>query len=353
MGKKYERLKVVIFHLLKYAGFFRLSRSLTRNGLRVLCYHGFAMCDEHRFRPPLFMAAETFKRRIEWMLRNNFPVLPLDDALGRLENGSLPPCAVVITIDDGFHSTYRHALPVLVENGLPSTTYVTTYYQEKQKPIFRLAVQYMFWKTGELRLNLSGLVAGRQETVAIGGEDEKQKAAWDIIDHMEKRMEEEERQEAARRLGRRLGVSYRQIVESGAFTIMKEAEIKKSVASGMDIQLHTHRHVFPEDAAACRQEIRENRDVLAPLVKQKLRHFCYPSGVWSESHFSVLSEEKVDSATTCDTGFNYSQTPRYALKRFLDGEHVTGIQFEAEMCGVLEIFYNVRGRIVTFLRKDS
>jgi len=45
----------------------------------------------------------------------------------------------------------------------------------------------------------------------------------------------------------------------------------------------------------------------------------------------------IKSAVTCTSGVNDENTHPYKLKRFLDGENISQIEFEAEMCGFLEI----------------
>jgi hypothetical protein len=60
------------------AGLFALARRLTAHDLRILCYHGAALRDEHRFRPALFMSEATFSQRIRSLERQAYPVLERD-----------------------------------------------------------------------------------------------------------------------------------------------------------------------------------------------------------------------------------------------------------------------------------
>jgi len=155
-------IKRLVYHIAKWIGFFRLARHLTRRDLRILAYHGFAMADEGNFRPQLFMDLRTFRRRMEYLVVRGYPVLSLEEALQRLGRNNLPDRATVITFDDGFYSIRLLSLPVLQDLHLPCTIYVTTYYCLKPNPVFRLAVQYMFWRTSQQELDLSGF--GLRET---------------------------------------------------------------------------------------------------------------------------------------------------------------------------------------------
>ena len=91
-------LKRAFLGLCKGLGFFQIARRLTRDRLRILCYHSFATGEESAFRPKLFIAAGTFRRRLDWLAANGYPVLPLDSAVEGLGRGTLPPRATVITI---------------------------------------------------------------------------------------------------------------------------------------------------------------------------------------------------------------------------------------------------------------
>ena len=61
-----------------------------------------------------------------------------------------------------------------------------------------------------------------------------------------------------------------------------------------------------------------------------------------------LAAVGVKSATTIEPGLNYPDTPRFALRRLMDGHPVSDIEFEAEMTGFMEIVRALRER--RFLR---
>jgi hypothetical protein len=39
----------------KFFGLFRVARYMTRDGLRIICYHGVAVADEYKYRSRLFI----------------------------------------------------------------------------------------------------------------------------------------------------------------------------------------------------------------------------------------------------------------------------------------------------------
>jgi peptidoglycan/xylan/chitin deacetylase (PgdA/CDA1 family) len=337
-----DTLKRTFLQAFKYLGLFSLARFLTRRGLRILCYHGFALSDESDFRPKLFMRPETFQTRMRYLSAQGYPVLSLDQACHGLEKGSLPDDAVAITIDDGFYSVFRCAAPVLKVHSLPATVYVTSYYSQMQSPIFRLVVQYMFWKTPENDLDTAGLRLPLSGKLPLRPNEKKDSIMWEIIRFGETRLEEPERRILAYELGTRLGVDYSNIQKTRELSLLNPQEIRDLATEGMDIQLHTHRHRLPEEQGLVEREIRQNREFLEPLVSKKLQHLCYPSGVWSKRHWPWLDRLEIISATTCGPGLNYAETPRLGLRRFLDGENISQIEFEAELSGFSEILRWVR-----------
>jgi peptidoglycan/xylan/chitin deacetylase (PgdA/CDA1 family) len=280
-------LKPLIYRLCQIVGLFAVARFVTRRGLRILCYHGFSLADEDAFRPGLFIRAETFERRLRFLSKHRYPVVTLQQAADGLDAGTLPSSAVVITIDDGFFGVGSVAGPILKRHGFPATLYVTSYYVAKTTPVFRLAIQYMFWKTTAASLDASGLGLPVPQTIPLQGEGAERRM-WEIIRFGETELDEPRRVALGEALGQRLGVPYGPLAASRCYSLMTDDELRRLASSGIDIQLHTHRHHLPEDQALVEREIVENRSLLEPIGATPLTHFCYPSGIWSKRHWPWL-----------------------------------------------------------------
>jgi peptidoglycan/xylan/chitin deacetylase (PgdA/CDA1 family) len=345
----HTQLKMTLLLVSKCLGLFHAARYLTRGGVRILCYHGFSLDGESAFRPKLFIEPTTFYKRLTFLSEEHFSVIELNRAVDGLAQSNLPAGAVVVTIDDGFYSFYRLAFPMLRKFGFPATLYVTSYYSLKGNPVFRLAVQYMFWKTREQRLDCVGL-GPRWSDASIRTDSEKQNIMWDIIDYGEKNCDEPGRSRLAELLGKRLRVDYRAVESSRCLNLVSASEIRDMVSGGISIQLHSHRHHLPLDKAAAFREICDNKDYLEHLVSEPLRHFCYPSGEWSEVQLPWLEGMGIKSATTCDPGLNFPGGATFTLKRFLDGENVSQLEFEAEMFGYTELLRSGRKAISRLVR---
>ncbi|MBL6991217.1 MAG: polysaccharide deacetylase family protein [Bacteriovoracaceae bacterium] len=334
--------KLYVLYILKHIGFFKILLFLNRKKLRILCYHGLSYRDEHRFSPGLFMTPDTFKMRIDAINALGLDVLPLEDAVNKLFAGELKRPTVVITFDDGFVSTFELGIPILKQFSYPSTVYVTTYYQQKQNPIFRLIVQYFFWRTQCDLLDLKGYSLPFEGSYPLSTTDDKSTICWKLIDFAEQELQEYQRLELTKKLQKSLKIAISDNFAPKLMMLATDQVLKDSQSDGVDIQLHTHRHRLPENPKECNGEVESNKAILEKIMDKKLNHMCYPSGIWSPDHFACLRTVKVSTATTCDPGINKKDTNSLALKRYLDSEEKKQIEFEADICGVTDIILNFK-----------
>jgi peptidoglycan/xylan/chitin deacetylase (PgdA/CDA1 family) len=253
----------------------------------------------------------------------------------------LPDNAVAITIDDGFHSTCKVAAPILKACGFPATVYVTSYYVQKKTPIYRLFVQYALWKTSAIKLRESDVLGEFGGEVDLTNAMEVDRATWRFIEYGEMRSSEEQAA-ISKRLGAALGVPYSAIKLSRTLTLMTEREIGGLRDYGIDVQLHTHRHRLPFDRESVLREINDNRSALRTASGAVLEHLCYPSGEWSPRHWPWLREAGITTATTCDYGLNSAATNTLALMRFVDGENVSMVEFDAAISGFAEWLHAIK-----------
>ena len=344
-----RRIKLAVYTCAKWTGMFWLSRLLLRRKLMILAYHGFKYSDEASFRPILFMDADRFARRLDVLKRGKYPVLPLADAVQQCKEGSLPDNAVAITIDDGFFSVLDLAAPILHKHEFPSTLYVTSYYATKATPIFRLAIQYLFWKTTRAQFNPLDYPWSPSTAVDLQDPQAKEQAIWHIIDYGEANCEEDQRQDICTHVAQELGMDMEAIRKTRSLSLLTPDELPRLDEFGVDIQLHSHRHTFPSnDIENARKELSENRAVLEEAMGRRLEHFCYPSGEWAPNILPMLAEEGIVSATTCQVGFNDQTTDPLALYRFLDQDDLHDIEFEAELAGFSELL-----RVATLRRRKT
>jgi len=315
-------LKQRFLEMARTTGLAKAARRATRSQLRILCYHGLWTTPGFQFGNCMFLPPEQFEARMAWLKRSGLPVLPLAEAVDRLEEGNLPDAAVAITIDDGWVSTFTHMLPVLERYGLPATLYATTWYAGRDLPVVNVVVQYLKAAAGRVDI----------DAAAKGAEIEA--------------LPVDERLAALRAFGAGLGVDEAWL-ETRQFHIMSAAELAEAHRRGLDVQLHTHRHIeVDRQVDALPAEIEENRAWLrAAIGDVPLSHFCYPSGAHHPRAASLLAAQGVRSATLVAQGLNAPGADPYKLRRFLDGRNISQAEFEAYLSGVLHYLAPLRALI--------
>lgn len=88
----------------------------------ILCYHRFG-------EGPVKMtvSAENFEAQMSYLKQHNFRVIPMAQLVDFLQaKRAIPQNAVVITIDDGYQSTFDVAFPILQKYQFPATVFLYT-----------------------------------------------------------------------------------------------------------------------------------------------------------------------------------------------------------------------------------
>lgn len=329
-----KAIKRASLGVLRNCGVFRIVRKSEwrRHRLLILCYHGTAMEDEQCWRPGLFMPLQQFEQRLELIKRGGYRVLPLDEALRRLRVKDLPPDSLALTFDDGTYDFYKQVYPLLKRYGFPATVYQTTYYSDRQMPVFNLVCSYLLWKRrGEVLA--TGKELGLQPPMDLRTAVSRHAIVRKLL-QLTENLTGTEKNEVAKQLAALLTVDYNNLATKRILHLMNATEIKQLAAEGVDFQLHTHRHRTPKDPILFSKEICENRDRLRELTGRAPDHFCYPSGVYASEFLPWLKEQKVLSATTCDIGLATAEHDALLLPRFVDTAAQSQIEYDSWLSGM-------------------
>lgn len=88
----------------------------------ILVYHSF-----NYEKGTFFVTPENFKRQMEYIKKNGYKVITLDELARSIKDKkSLKRNKVVITIDDGYRDNFQYAYPVLKKLGFPATIFLIT-----------------------------------------------------------------------------------------------------------------------------------------------------------------------------------------------------------------------------------
>jgi peptidoglycan/xylan/chitin deacetylase (PgdA/CDA1 family) len=91
-------------------------------GATVLCYH----IVESPQDPRMEVSRETFRQQMRYLAMTGYNVIPLRDLYDYVtgKRTSLPKNAIVVTIDDGWRSTYTEVFPEMKRYGFPFTVFI-------------------------------------------------------------------------------------------------------------------------------------------------------------------------------------------------------------------------------------
>ena len=337
------RLKRLVFYCIRLVGGFAIAQRLTRTQLRILCYHGFSIRDEHELAPYVFMRPQTFSRRMRILRDRGLAVIPLAEAIERLRAGEITNAETVITFDDGWASDLL-VMPVLESYGFPACIYITSEHLSAGTQAFNVTLAQMVHRSQRQSISLRDIHPGIDGDYEIASD---RAAATAKLLAAAARIESlQECQRLLAPLAEALGLDYAAFVAGGRFQFLSKEQITALAGKGVSIQLHTHTHHLPSgNFEEMADEIRQNRNAIKDLTGIEPIHFCYPSGRHSPWHPDWLARLGVVSATTCDSGFNASGASLLLLKRYLDSESTSDIEFEAEITGVRELLRRMRSFI--------
>jgi peptidoglycan/xylan/chitin deacetylase (PgdA/CDA1 family) len=324
--------------MLKGSGVFGLVRDSAwrRQRLLILCYHGISQEDEHLWRPGLYLEPARLEQRLDFLRQGQYNVLPLGEALTRLRAKDLPSRSVALTFDDGAYDFFRLAYPLLKKFSFPATVYQTTYYSDRQVPIFKLICSYLLWKRRGTVLD-KGAELGLKPLLDLKSEATRHAIVQNLMSNCDRDgLDAWQRNEVASRLAKLLEVDYAEVLSKRILQLMNPREIAQLAREGVDFQLHTHRHRMPKDKFLFQKEIRDNRNCLRKSSPEETVHFCFPSGVYSREFLPWLAEENVISATTCDVGLADARTNPLLLPRMVETSSRSILEFESWLTGVAD-----------------
>jgi peptidoglycan/xylan/chitin deacetylase (PgdA/CDA1 family) len=343
------RLKRVVFYCIRLVGGFAIAQRITRTQLRILCYHGFSIADEHELAPYVFMRPATFARRMCILRKRGLTVISLDEAIERLRAGAITNAETVITFDDGWASDLL-VMPILERYRFPACLYITTEHLSGGADAFNVTLAQMVHRSRRDSISLRGIHPQLDGEYNVARDPAAATAT--LLAAAGRVGSLQERQQLLAPLAEALGLDYATFVAGGRFQFLTKEQITALARKGVSIQLHTHTHQLPSgNFEEMANEIRQNRTAITELTGIEPIHFCYPSGEHSPWHPEWLARLDIASATTCDSGFNDSDVSLLLLKRYLDSEQTSDIEFEAEITGVRELLRGMRSALTRMISK--
>ncbi len=275
--------------------------------LLIMIYH--RVLDEPDFMRP----GEVDKEAFTWQMKlvaKHYNVLPLSEALERMQNDTLPPRAVCITFDDGYADNYTNALPILKQFDLTATFFIASGFLDGGRMWNDTVIEAVRNFSGT-ELELSEIGIGRFKF-----DDEQQRClvAGQIIQNI-KHLSFEQRDQCTAYIANKS----QNLPDN---LMMSSEQLKKLHQSGMEIGGHTINHpiLAKLNEAGARMEIEENKEVLESLLNVRLNIFAYPNGKpgqdYLATHVDMVKQSGYKAAVSTKWGVARQSNDLWQLPRF-------------------------------------
>ena len=270
----------------------------------------------HRVLPridPLFPGepdARRFNDILSWIARW-LQVIPLDEAVGRLGNGTLPARAAAITFDDGYADNATHALPLLQRHGMTATFFVATSFLDGGRMWNDSIIEAVRVFAGN-RLDLSDAGLGSHGLDSI----EHRRIAIENLLGRIKYLDPRERHEAVAH-----------VIETARTRLpddlmMRSDQVLALRKAGMQIGAHTCSHPIlacvPDSHAL--SEITRGKAALESLLGESVGLFAYPNGKpdtdYAARHVAMVRQAGFDAAVSTAPGAAVPGGDVHQLPRF-------------------------------------
>lgn len=241
------------------------SRLGVRGGLAIFIFHRV-----HAARDPLFPGEATaawFDGLLE-RLGTWYRVMPLDEAVGMLTQGRLPPRAAAITFDDGYADNHSIAMPILLRHRLCATFFIASGFLDGGR-MWNDTVIEAIRRVDMDRLPLDPALG--ELSVSTRGTGAKQAAVAAVIGRL-KYLPESERFRIAEHLGADVALP--------SDLMMRSEDVLDMHRRGMRIGAHTLTHPILARASddEAERQIAEGRARLEAITGSKVTLFAYPNG---------------------------------------------------------------------------
>lgn len=245
------------------------------------------------------------------LIRAQYNVISLGDAVRRLAEGRLPRRSLAITFDDGYADNFKVAVPILRKLGLTATFFIAVGYLDGGIMFNDRIIETVRTARGE-RLDLTGLGLGDH---AIDSTGHRVHTINELIGRV-KYMDRAQRDAVAMKI---------QDVAGGVVPsdlMMTSDELRALHQAGMPCGAHTVRHpiLAQQRPAEAIKEIVEGKAILESLTGGTVDLFAYPNGMpnkdYTRAHVEMVRAAGFFAAVSTAPGVATTRSDLFQLPRF-------------------------------------
>ncbi|KAA3618744.1 MAG: hypothetical protein DWQ05_07220 [Calditrichaeota bacterium] len=313
-------LKSVFYGTMQATGLFELTRRLNANKALILTYHGVLETGSENYVNRNCVSKDMFEKQMLW-LKNNYNPVHLSDLVEMLQGKKkMPPHAVAVTFDDGFHNNYKVAFPVLEKHNVPATIFVTTdFINTKGEQLWTERIDSIIYSATILRLRLP--IDGEDGLFDISTPENKIKSS----DRIRKILKSQSRRERERHilLLEQQIEGVREFIDEmdERYAFLQWQDIAAMVKSGIiEIGSHTCSHSILSTLTheEVKTELLNAKMAIEAQLAMPCKLFSYPNGTpkdFSRRDKNILQELGYAAAFSQIDGLNSVGEDVYALKR--------------------------------------
>lgn len=260
-------LNQFIYKATRPLGGLQLARMLARHHPRILMYHRLSATDE-----PGKIHVDQFRKQMR-LIKRHFHPMNLTELLEAHEQGNVPNHAVVVTFDDGYADFAEYAFPIMQEEGIPSTLFITTGFVNGDLWLWPDQLRYVIDNTVSHK---EVFIEGLNETINVHTDREK---AWNAVADYCLTIPNEQKESLISGLYEKLDV-VRPDRSPSQYRGLEWPQLRTMVNKGLDIGSHSYSHPILTRlrSDALISELTSSRELIREKLGVDTQVFCYPNG---------------------------------------------------------------------------
>lgn len=320
-------VKSDLVRVLGRLGGYSVAKALSRSEPKILMYHRFSEVPRQGR-----CQQQVFRRQVQHIKRHYRPISLIELATLIKNGAAVPANSIILTIDDGYRDFFDIAYPVLRQEEVPATYFVTTGFINRDLWLWTDQVAWLlnqgFSLSEKVRLESFELPAGDYA-------DQKLQLFQKWLSEFLLSVPDEVKHSCIEKLSKILG---RRLPEESPpeYSAVTWAQLEEMQDKGIEVGGHTvtHPSLGRVDYAQAEREIFGCMKDLSRNLGDRPRTFCYPNGMPSDFQAflpKLVSEAGFQGACVAFSD-SLSCSDRFAMRRHSSGNN--WFQFEKAVSGL-------------------
>lgn len=272
-------LNQFIYKATRPLGGLQLARILARHHPRILMYHRLSAKDE-----PGKIHVDQFRKQMR-LIKRHFHPMNLTELLEAHEQGNVPNHAVVVTFDDGYADFAEYAFPIMQEEGIPSTLFITTGFVNGDLWLWPDQLRYLVNHTETVGpVEIPGL----STPIDIQANKEK---AWNAIADYCLTIPNKQKVQLIDSLFNSLKVDTC-FETPPEYKALSWSQVRDMCGKGLDLGSHSYSHPILTllDPNELKYELTTSKQLIKNNLSFEPTLFCYPNGQYFDFDDNVKKE---------------------------------------------------------------